>query len=115
MSEEELTLQMGSKAEGYEENMKEQINQYGDMDYNYTPVSQEELQEYAEEPITSSDTQDNEIQEVQVQSTLDSISEPQNYNLSELLPYIGLFFTLTFLFFVIKETIKAFIWSRFFK
>ena len=115
MSEEELTLQMGTKAEGYEENMQEQINQYGDMDYNYTPVNQEELQEYAEEPISSSDTQDNEIQEVQVQSTLDSISEPQNYNLSELLPYIGLLFTFTFLFFVIKETIKAFIWSRFFK
>lgn len=106
MSEQELTLQMGTKAEGYEENMK---------DYNYSPVSQEEIQEYSEEPLSSSDTQDNEIQEVQVQSTLDSISEPQNYNLSELLPYIGLLFTLTFLFFVIKETIKAFIWSRFFK
>ena len=106
MSEQELTLQMGTKAEGYEENMQ---------DYNYTPVTNEELQEYSEEPISSSDTQDNEIQKVQVQSTLDSISEPQNYNLSELLPYIGLLFTLTFLFFVIKETIKAFIWSRFFK
>ena len=106
MSEHELTLQMGTKAEGYEENMQ---------DYNYSPLSSEELQEYAEEPISSSDIQDNEIQEVQVQSTLDSISEPQNYNLSELLPYIGLLFTLTFLFFVIKETLKAFIWSRFFK
>ena len=106
MSERELTLQMGTKAEGYEENMQ---------DYNYTPVTQEEIQEYSEEPINSSDTQDIQIQEVQVQSTLDSISEPQNYNLSELLPYIGLLFTLTFLFFVIKETIKAFIWSRFFK
>ena len=105
MSEQELTLQMGTKAEGYEENMQ---------DYNYTPVTEEELQEYSEEPLNSSDTQDNEIQEVQVQSTLDSISESQNYNLSELLPYIGLLFTLTFLFFVIKETIKAFIWSRFF-
>ena len=115
MSERELTLQMGTKAEGYEENMKEQINQYGDMDYNYSPVTQEELQEYAEEPLSSSDTQDNEIQEVQVQSTLDSTSEPQNYNLSELLPYIGLLFTLTFLFFVIKESIKAIIWSRFSK
>ena len=115
MSEEELTLQMGTKAEGYEENTREQVNQYGDMDYNYTPVSQEEIQEYAEEPISSSDTQDNEIQEVQVQSTLEQSTEPQNYNLSESLPYIGLLFTLTFLFFVIKETIKAFIWSRFFK
>ena len=115
MSEQELTLQMGTKAEGYEENMKEQINQYGDMDYNYSPVTQEELQEYAEEPLIASDTQDNEIQEVQVQSTLDSISEPQNYNLSELLPYIGLLFTFTSLFFIIKECIKAFIWSRFFK
>ena len=105
MSEHELTLQMGTKAEGYEENMQ---------DYNYSPLSSEELQEYAEEPISSSDTQDNEIQEVQVQSTLDSILEPQNYNLSELLPYIGIGLLFTFLFFVIKETIKAFIWSRFF-
>ena len=106
MSERELTLQMGTKADGYEENMQ---------DYNYTPVTEEELQEYAEEPLNSSDTQDNEIQEVQVQSTLEQSTEPQNYNLSELLPYIGLLFTFTFLFFVIKETIKAFIWSRFFK
>ena len=115
MSEEELTLQMGTKAEGYEENMQEQVNQYGDMDYNYTPVTEEEIQEHAQEPITSSDTQDNEIQEVQVQSTLEQSTEYQNYNLSELLPYIGLLFTFTFLFFVIKESIKAFIWSRFFK
>ena len=106
MSERELTLQMGTKADGYEENMQ---------DYNYTPVTEEDLQEYSEEPLSSSDIQDNEIQEVQVQSTLDSISEAQNYNLSELLPYIGLLFTFTFLFFVIKESIKAFIWSRFFK
>ena len=115
MSEQELTLQMGTKAEGYEENMQEQVNQYGDMDYNYTPVSQEEIQEYAEEPLNSSDTQDNEIQEEQVQSTLEQSTELYKDMLEFYLPYIGIGLLFTFLFFIIKETIKAFIWSRFFK
>ena len=106
MSERELTLQMGTKAEGYEENMQ---------DYNYTPVSQEEIQEYSEEPLSSSDTQDNEIQEVQVQNTLEQSSELYKDILEFSLPYIGLSLLLTFLFFIIKETLKAYIWSRFFK
>ena len=95
--------------------MNEQVNQYGDMDYNYTPVSQEEIQEYSEEPLTSSDTQDNEIQEVQVQSTLEQSKELCRDMLEYYLPYIGIGLLFTFLFFVIKESIKAFIWSRFFK
>lgn len=101
MSERELTLQMGTKAEGYEENMKEPTN--------------EELQEYSEEPIISSDTQDIQIQEVQVQSTLEQGTELYKDIIEFSLPYIGLGITLTFLLFIIKETIKAYIWSRFFK
>ena len=106
MSEQELTLQMGAKAEGYEENMQ---------DYNYTPVTQEEIQEYSEEPISSSDTQDNQIQEVQVQSTLEQSSELYKDILEFSLPYIGLTLLLSILLFVIKESIKAYLWSRFFK
>ena len=106
MSEQELTLEMGTKAEGYEENMK---------DYNYTPVTQEELQEYSEEPISSSDTQDNQIQEVQVQSTLEQDTELYKDIIEFSLPYIGILLLLTFLLFTIKESIKAYIWSRFFK
>ena len=106
MSEEELTLQMGTKAEGYEENMQ---------DYNYTPVTNEELQEYSEEPISSSNTQDNQLQEVQVQSTLEQGTELYKDILEFSLPYIGLTLLLSILLFIIKEVIKAYIWSRFFK
>ena len=106
MSERELTLQMGTKTEGYEENMQ---------DYNYTPVTEEELQEYSEEPVINSNVKQEQIQEVQVQSTLERSSELYKDILEFSLPYIGLGLTLTFLFFIIKETIKAYIWSRFFK
>lgn len=106
MSEQELTLQMGTKAEGYEENMQ---------DYNYTPVTEEELQEYSEESISSSDTQEVQIQEVQTQNTLEQNSELYKDILEFSLPYIGLGLTLSFLIFIIKESIKAYIWSRFFK
>lgn len=106
MSGQELTLQMGTKAEGYEENMQ---------DYNYTPVTEEELQEYSEEPVINSNVKQEQLQEVQVQSTLEQSSELYKDILEFSLPYIGLGLTLTFLFFIIKESIKAYIWSRFFK
>ena len=115
MSEQELTLQMGTKAEGYEENMQEPTNEYGDMDYNYTPVTNEELQEYSEEPISSSSSQDIQIQEVQVKNTLEQGTELYKDILEFSLPYIGLTLLLSILLFIIKESIKAYIWSRFFK
>ena len=107
MSEEELTLQMGAKAEGYEENMQ---------DYNYTPVTQEEIQEYSEEPIEEATSYFNEQAEQIYQDTrqtrLELTREVYKDNFLLLLPYIGLTFSILLIFIIIKEYIKSKIWNK---